>query len=184
MGQKAENRMANDSMAPSPDLISFREASVSDVQLMEQSRSLHGSGRADERMSAYFRGLHYPQNALLPRTGYIAMADNKPVGYTAGHLTTRFGYTGELQYLFVALPYRRRGIGRRLVKSLASWFVAQDALRVCVCVDLESEPAAPFYASLGASPFRPSWYAWEDIAAVFSQHGSETRTMPSRKIQE
>lgn len=149
-----------------PDLISVREASVSDVELMEQSRTLHGAGRADERMAAYFRGLHHPQKALLPRTGYIAMADTKPVGYAAGHLTTRFGYAGELQYLFVALPYRRRGIGRWLVKSLASWFAAQGALRVCVCVDLESEPAAPFYVSLGASPFRPSWYAWENIAAM------------------
>jgi GNAT superfamily N-acetyltransferase len=153
---------------PNPDLISVREASASDVELMEQSRNLHGAGRADERMAAYFRGLHHPQKALLPRTGYIAMADKKPVGYTAGHLTTRFGYAGELQYLFVALPYRRQGIGRWLVKSLASWFVAQGALRACVGVDLESEPAAPFYASLGASPFRPCWYAWENIAVVFS----------------
>src|SRR5215831_2477631 len=94
MVRKAENRMPNESMAPSPDLISFREASVSDVELMEQSRSLHGSVRADERMAAYFRGLHHPEKALLPRTGYIAMADNKPVGYTAGHQTTRFGYAG------------------------------------------------------------------------------------------
>ena len=129
---------------PNPDFISVREASGSDVELMEQSRNLHGAGPADERMGAYFRGLHHPHKALLPRTGYIAMADNKPVGYTAGHLTTRFGYAGELQYLFVAPPYRRRGIGRRLVTSLANWFVAQGALRVCVCVDLESEPAAPF----------------------------------------
>jgi GNAT superfamily N-acetyltransferase len=150
------------------DLCSVREASVADVALMEQARSLHGVGQADERMADYFRGLHHPHKALLPRIGYLALADGKPVAYTAGHLTTRFGYEGELQYLFVAPPYRRRGIGRRLVSSLANWFVTHGALRVCVCVDLESEPAAPFYTSLGASPFRPSWYGWENIAAAFT----------------
>ena len=147
-----------------PVPLHVRSASVEDVLLMEECRRLHHASPADERMTAYFRGLHHPQQALLPRIGYIALSDKAPVGYSAGHLTTRFGYTGELQYLFVAQPYRRRGIGRRLVQELARWFIAQRAATVCVCVDSESEAAAPFYTSLGAKPFKPHWYAWEDIA--------------------
>ena len=151
-----------------PDPLRVRIASVEDVPLMEECRRLHHAGPADERMTAYFSGLHHPHQALLPRIGYIVLSGEAPVGYIAGHLTTRFGYEGELQYLFVVQPYRRRGIGRRLVQELARWFVEQWATRVCVCVDADSQAAAPFYGSLGAKPFKPHWYAWEDIAVTTS----------------
>ena len=151
-----------------PDPLQVRIASVEDVPLMEESRRLHQAGPADEPITPYFSGLHHPQQALLPRVGYIVLWGEAPVGYIAGHLTTRLGYAGELQYLFVALPYRRRGIGGRLVQELARSFIAQRATRVCVCVDSESQAAAPFYASLGAKPFKPHWYAWEGIALVAS----------------
>jgi GNAT superfamily N-acetyltransferase len=151
-----------------PDPLLVRIATVEDVALMEQCRRSHHARPADERMTAYFSGLHHPHQALLPRLGYIALSGKAPVGYIAGHLTTRFGYTAELQYLFVSAPYRRRSIGRRLVQELARWFIEQRARRVCVCLDSESQAAAPFYTSLGAKPFRPHWYAWEDIALVSS----------------
>src|SRR5262245_20783404 len=93
------------------DTLSFRIASITDVPAMAQCRlSDPAAGSADPRMSAYFEGQHHPQKALLPRTGFIALTDEVVIGYIAGHLTNRYSCLGELQYLFVAPAFRRKGV--------------------------------------------------------------------------
>ncbi len=77
----------------------------------------------DGRMAAYLEGYHHPQKALLPRVGYVAVADGTVVGYIAGHLTTRNACAAEVQYLFVSPDYRRNGIGTALLKLMAAWFL-------------------------------------------------------------
>jgi len=124
------------------------------------------AGPADPRMAAYFNGEHHPQQALHPRTGFVAIAHAEVVGYIAGHLTTRHGCGGEVQYLFVAPSYRRRGIATALLALLAGWFSQQSAQKVCVCVDGDSPAAEPFYVSAGALPLRKHWRVWEDIGVV------------------
>lgn len=117
-------------------------------------------------MGAYFRGEHHPQLALLPRTGYAAFVGGTMIGYVAGHLSTRQGCGGELQYLFVAPDSRRQGIATTLVRHMADWFAERGVRRVCVCVDADSPAARPFYRSLGAaalSPEKQLWYVWEDL---------------------
>lgn len=127
------------------------------------------AGPADARMAAYFRAEHHPQNALLPRTGFVALLDGITVGYIAGHLSTRHGCGGELQYLFVAPEWRRQAIAGELVRHLAAWFVERGVRRVCVCLDADSPSAKPFYANMGAKPLSPErqlWYVWEDIGTT------------------
>jgi GNAT superfamily N-acetyltransferase len=130
------------------------------------------AGPSDPRVAAYFDGRHRPRQALAPRAGFVAVADGAVIGYTAGHLTTRYGYQGELQYLFVAPEYRRHGIATALVRRLASWFLDHKATRVCVNVDPDSPAARPFYESLGARPFKPEWLGWEEVGAVARFTGS------------
>jgi GNAT superfamily N-acetyltransferase len=152
--------------------IGYREASVIDVPAMARSRmSDPASPTADTRMAAYFTGNHHPQRALLPRIGFVATAGADVVGYIAGHLTQRYDCDGEVQYLFVAAPYRRVGVGSRLLELLARWFETQRALRVCVNVDPESPPARPFYISAKAEDLRPHWMVWDDIRKVPRQAG-------------
>jgi GNAT superfamily N-acetyltransferase len=150
--------------------VRFRTATSGDVAAMAQCRlNDPAGGAADERMGAYFDGRHHPHQALPPRIGYVASAADAPVGYIAGHLTTRHGCAGEVQYLFVASAYRRRGIASTLLRMLAGWFREQDAARVCVCVDADSPAAQPFYARLGAFPLRKYWYVWEDIGVLIDR---------------
>src|SRR5262245_3200083 len=133
------------------DRVHFQAATIDDVPAMAQCRlSDTEAGPADGRMAAYFDGRHHPQQALAPRTGYVALADGAVVGYVAGHLTTRHGCAGELQYLYVNPAYRRRGVATALVRLLAEWFRAQLAAKVCVCVNADGPAAQPFYESLGA----------------------------------
>ena len=118
-------------------------------------------------MEAYFNRQHHPQQALQPRAGYVALDGDQVIGYIAGHRTNRHGCQGEVQYLFVAPAYRRRGIATMLLRLLAEWFHEQDAQRVCVGVaDDSPREAKPFVESVGATPLKKHWYAWEDIVAV------------------
>ena len=148
--------------------IQFREATTADVTAMAQCGVDDPvDGVADSRMGAYFDRQQHPQQALLERVGYVALANNDLIGYIAGHLTTRNGCEGEVQFLYVGIKYRRRGIATSLVQLLAQWFQSQEAHKVCVPIAADSPAAAkPFYESLGASPLKKYWYAWDDIASI------------------
>lgn len=152
--------------------VQFREATTADVAAMALCHVADpASGAADPRMAAYFDRQHHPQQALPPRVGYLALANDAVIGYIAGHRTTRHGCAGEVQYLFVAPAYRRRGVATALVRLLAEWFQAQAAQKVCVGVAADSPvEAQPFYESVGATPFKRHWYAWEDIGIVLHRN--------------
>jgi GNAT superfamily N-acetyltransferase len=155
-------------MMGSIDDIHLRPATSADVPAMDQCRSSDSSaGPADPRMAAYFDGEHHPQQALLPRAGYIAMTGDEVIGYIAGHRTKRNGCDGEVQYLFVAPGYRRRGIGTALLRLLADWFGEQGVGKVCVGIANDSPPEAkPFVEAVGAVPLKNYWYTWEDVRVV------------------
>jgi GNAT superfamily N-acetyltransferase len=152
----------------SVDEVRFRQATSEDVPAMAQCRYAEpAAGPADPRIAAYFNGEHHPQQALLPRTGYVALRGEQVVGYIAGHQTKRHGCDGELQYLFVAPAYRRRGVGTALLRLLAEWFVECGARKICVGITNDSQPEAkPFVEHLGAVPLIKHWYAWGDIQLV------------------
>lgn len=150
--------------------IEIREATAADVSAMHACRAGDAAaGPADRRMAAYLAGEHHPQQARLPRTGYVAEANGEVVGYIAGHLTTRHGCDGEVQYLYVAPAHRRHGVAFALLQHLAKWFEAHDARKICVALAGDSPAEAqPFLASAGASPLRKHWYGWEDIGKMTS----------------
>jgi len=155
--------------------LQFREAQPADVQEMAQCHAADpDADPADTRMAAYFAGRHHPQHALPARIGFVASINDEVVGYIAGHLTTRHGCNGELQYLFVSPDTRRRGIATELLRLLAGWFQAQASQRICVALAGDSPPQArPFYESVGAVPLQKNWYWWPDIAAVQARSESK-----------
>ena len=94
-------------MVTSSDDIRFQIATSADVSAMAACRlNDPAAGPADPRMAAYFDGEHHPQQALPSRVGYVALVPEGVIGYIAGHLTTRHGCDGEVQYLFVAPEFR------------------------------------------------------------------------------
>jgi GNAT superfamily N-acetyltransferase len=131
--------------------------------MVECRRSDPDAGEADPRMAGYMEGRHSPREALAERVSFVAIHETKVIGYIAGHRTTRMGYDGEVQHLFVAPDHRRSGVATQLLQKLAGWFKAQGIRRVCVNVDADSPSAAPFYSSAGAKPLNSYWYAWDNI---------------------
>ena len=151
--------------------VRYREAGIADVPAMERCRATdRESGPADARMAAYLAGTHHPQQALAARVAFVALDGDDVIGYVASHATTRFGHDGEVQYLYVAPPYRRRGVARQLLGLAARWFVARQLHRVCVNADLESAGAVAFYEAQGARSLNAHWYVWEDIGVLADAH--------------
>ena len=159
----------------------YREVTSADVAAMAGCRRGDAeAGAADERMAAYFDGLHHPQQALLPRIGYAAFAGDALVGYIAGHLTRRYGYDGEVQYLYVAPEHRRQGIASALLCLLVGWFQRQGVTRVCVNANPDSPAAVPFYTSQGAVALNRYWYVWDDTHRPVRIGGSDEKEVESR----
>lgn len=141
-----------------------REAEVADVARLSGIRAGDPeAGPADPRMEEYLAGTHHPRHALRPRVMYVALEEDLVAGYIAGHLTTRFNCEGELQYLYVARHYRRRGAASALLTALANWFIGRDARRICVDVVPENAVARAFYRHHGAIQLNRGWMVWEDI---------------------
>jgi len=148
-------------------MVSYRRAISADVPAIAAGRAGDlENGQADPRMAAYLDGTHHPKEALLPRIAFVAIASDRVVGYIAGHLTRRYDCDGEVQYLYVAPAYRRSGVASELLRMLAQWFVEQNAVKVCVNVNVDSPAAEPFYARHGAAPINRYWMVWGDIRTI------------------
>lgn len=154
----------------------FREATSADFAAIAASRAQDpDAGPADDRTGRYLAGEHHPGHALDARVGYVALkvygdsiqgGAEVVAGYIAGHLSTRFGCDGELQYLWVDPAYRRTGLASTLLAMLAQWFADHDARSVCVDVVPENQRARAFYAAHGASPLNPNWLVFHDITTL------------------
>jgi GNAT superfamily N-acetyltransferase len=126
-------------------------------------------------MHRYLIGEHHPQRALAGRAVFVAEVEGALVGFIAGHLTTRFGCDGELQWLLVAPAWRGSLTAGGLLQTLAAWFVCRTAPRVCVNVALENVRARRFYARCGAVELSEGWMVWPDIKIAAPAAPSEAR---------
>jgi GNAT superfamily N-acetyltransferase len=151
--------------------IIYRRALLTDVPAMAGlPRPGEAGGDPPDRMLSYLAGESHPRQALPPRAMWLAESSGAPIGYAAGHLTRRFDCEGELQWIYVALEHRRSRIGTELLRLVASWFVEQNALRVCV--DVGDDAARPFYRQLGAVDLNKHWMVWNDISRLPQLEGS------------
>ena len=75
------------------------------------------------RVERYRSGEHSPQNALPPRTIFVAVSESEILGFVAGHRTRRYACDGELQWIDVASDFRRKGIAGQLLRAIAAWLV-------------------------------------------------------------
>ena len=146
--------------------ISYRQAATDDIPFLAKIRGSEPEAEAawNERISGYMNGTHHPQQALKPRIIYVAVHNDRIIGFVAGHLTRRYACDGELEWINVIEEYQRSGIASDLVKLLARWFVEQQAYKICI--DPGNETARKFYRKNGATGLNDHWMFWEDIRGI------------------
>lgn len=146
----------------------YRKAKLSDVPAMAQLRAQDWGSEEywRERVQLYLTGQLDPKRARSSRVAFVCVDEAQIAGLIAGHLTTRFGCDGELEWISVSSAYRGQKIGSGLLLKLAEWFVEEGARFICVDVDPANVPARKFYAANGACELKPHWMAWKDIGEV------------------
>jgi RimJ/RimL family protein N-acetyltransferase len=151
--------------------LSYRPAEDSDVPALARLQAARWETEEywKVRIPAYLHGELDPRQALKPRVGYVALEDDSIVGLIAGHLTRRYDCDGELEWIIIAPEHRGAGVAAELLRLLAAWFVAQNALRICVDVDPKNAGARSFYAKFGAKELNPHWLVWKDIRVVLAR---------------
>ena len=149
----------------------FRKATEEDVIPMAKVRDREWGTEEYwiARIGGYMRGEHHPQHALTPRIIFVAEDKQKVIGFIAGHLTTRLGCNGELEWINVITECRKNGVASELLDHLAKWFVEQNAVKVCIDVAAENTPAQKFYRKHGAKNLNAHWLYWEDVGVVIGE---------------
>jgi ribosomal protein S18 acetylase RimI-like enzyme len=115
------------------------------------------------------------------KPNYVAVDDDAVVVGFAGGGPERSGdpeLDGELYVLHLLEDSRRRGIGRRLVTSVASDLAQNGMVSMFVWVLEQNRPACLFYEALGGIPIRKqkisiggvtldeTGYGWQDIGTL------------------
>jgi ribosomal protein S18 acetylase RimI-like enzyme len=148
-----------------PTSIEIRLAEERDIPAMAAIRAREW--QTEEFWSAsvgnYLRGSHSPQQAQARRCAWVAFEDNVVAGFVAGHLTTRFGCDGELQWINVDGDHRGKGIADRLMATMLEWFREKNAFRICVNVEPGNARARALYAKHGATVLNEYWMLWADL---------------------
>lgn len=152
-------------------ILGFREAEISDIPAMARIRATEWETEEywNRRIHAYMAGELDPKFALKPRVNYVCCEGESIVGFIAGHLTTRHGCQGELEWINVVPEKRGSGAAAELLCRLARWLVSQNAFRVCVDVEPSNKVGRKFYAKHGAEDLKPHWMVWEDIRVALKE---------------
>lgn len=152
-------------------MVQYREANKFDIPAMAIIRAEEWGTEEywKNRIAGYMDCVLQPKEALKPRVIYIASEPGNVIGFISGHLTHRYECDGELEWINVIPEYRRSGIASELLQLLASWFIEQKALRICVDVDPSNLAARHFYKKHGTENLNKHWLVWKDINVVLEK---------------
>lgn len=178
-------------------MVTIRRARAADAEAMarvhlESWRSTYAGVLPDAYLSGLcpWREAAAYERAIRERRGghaaFVAVADAlEPegpgvVGFVTGGLSRRPQIAeGEIETLYLLDDFRDRGIGRRLMRAIASHLASLGARSAYVWV-LEENPARWFYERLGARlvaretlrvggrPVAQRAYAWEPIHTLLT----------------
>lgn len=95
------------------------------------------------------------ENDLADRTIHVllAEADGEIVGYVQGEVTSRSDHmprtVGQISLMYVVKQFRRKGVGRRLIKELCRFFGSNKAEDLTVRYIIGNKEAEGFWRKLG-----------------------------------
>ena len=87
---------------------------------------------------------------------FLAEIDREAIGYVQGEVSRRNDYSprtvGQISLIYVTKRYRRRGIGRRLMRELCNFFESRRAKQLTVRYIIGNREAEGFWNKLGFKP--------------------------------
>src|ERR1700734_1606385 len=128
--------------------VTIRTAEPADIPAMAAIRAREWETEPYwlNRITRYLAGELSPQQALAPRTAFVAVDD------------------GEIEGIDTIEQRPRQGIAGSLLRPLGEWFERENALKVCV--DPGNAIARVFYVRYGAQPLSQHWMFWPDIREI------------------
>jgi GNAT superfamily N-acetyltransferase len=86
----------------------------------------------------------------------LAEVGSETIGFAQGEVASRGDYAprtvGHLSLLYVIKRFRKKGVGRRLVKELCKFYYSNEAEHLTVKYVIGNEEAARFWMHLGFEP--------------------------------
>ena len=86
----------------------------------------------------------------------LAEVDGEVIGYVRGEVTSRSDHlpetVGHVSLMYVMIQFRRKGVGRRLMKELCKFFDSQKAEDLTVRYIIGNKEAERFWRNLGFEP--------------------------------
>ena len=151
-----------------PSIVSFREVLQSDLPILAQACATEAMSSEFwiNLIQGYMNNEFNPHHALSKRVIFVAAHAGTPIGFIAGHLTSRSDYPGHIQWISVARTFQRKGIGSELLWILAAWFADQDINRVRSDVSVEQIGTRSFYTHHKAELQNSHWLCWEDVRTI------------------
>lgn len=114
----------------------------------------------------YLSGASSPKLARRERVAFKACADDKMVGFIAGHLTNRFGKDVEIESFYTLEDDQQTGAWGQLLLHFIEWARGHEAKSLCVGVGPELNEYREFFIKYGATYLNPRWIYWDDMAAL------------------
>lgn len=122
-----------------------------------------------------------------PRSGIHVAEDagHEVVGYAAGgpHRDENLGYTSELYAIYVLEAFQRRGIGPRLVGTIARR-LAREGMHSMMLWVFSANPARHFYEKLGGQVIGEKAYTLGNATLIGTGYGWNDTAALQRLVDE
>ena len=140
-------------------MLSFRLATVADAAVVaELIDAMDAHYRGDGHTRGVAAAIPMVEETICAQEGtrFLIAFDHDVAAGLACFAILRPGYRHEgllfLKDLFVPMHLRGRGIGRALMRELASFAIAHQIGRIDLTTDTDNAGARALYAGLGGSP--------------------------------
>jgi ribosomal protein S18 acetylase RimI-like enzyme len=147
------------------DNLTIRRAASSDVERIVELRLL-SQEHAEESNPLIWRMTEEGKKLLKQKVEndlvdsnilvVLAEADSEIIGYVQGEVTRRSDHmprtVGQVSLMYVVKQFRRKGVGRRLMKELCKFFKANNVEDLTVRYIIGNKEAEGFWRKLGFEP--------------------------------
>jgi len=147
------------SVKPKIKYINGNQSLLEDIKDLWEALNLYHCNRSEHFKSHYQNMTFNKRKADLIKKAVggemlvdlaVDEATGRPVGYVIGSLNAE--KIGEIESVYVDEPYRRMGVGGKLIRTVLAWMEQKGAMEKIVEVSYGNEVAWKFYGRFGFLP--------------------------------